>query len=150
MMESATDSEQVPNSPPRVILYVEDNPNCRKLVERVFERRPGYCLLTAATGKDGMRLAQEHAPDLVIIDLRLPDVSGFDMLQWFRTQEKTRHVPAIAVSADALPSHIHDGIAAGFVDYITKPIDIRHFYAVIDRLTRTLDEWSTKPMTQAG
>jgi PAS domain S-box-containing protein len=116
----------------RKILYVEDNLANFELVERVLESRPDLELLTTMNGNLAFELAQQHRPDLVLLDLHLPGMSGEDVLRRLKRDPATRDIPVVVVSADATERRIKDLLAAGAVEYLTKPLDIHRFVAVVD------------------
>ncbi len=112
------------NGVEQVVLYVEDDEVNTILMEQIFRSQPNWRLLTAASGPEGLEMAQEHDLSLVLLDLNLPGLSGFDVLERLRADERTRHLRCIALSADALPHQIQQALAQGFDDYWTKPIDV--------------------------
>ncbi len=118
----------------RTVLYVEDNRSNVALVEHVLARRPEVRLLVALEGGLGIELAKEHQPDLVLLDMHLPDVSGEVVLQRLRAEPRTRDLPVVMVSADATPGQVERLLAAGAADYLTKPIDVAHLLRLIDGL----------------
>ena len=111
----------------RLLLYVEDNPANLKLVEQLISRRPDLRLLTAQTGKDGISLARGYLPDVILMDINLPGISGIEAMKLIRLDPATAHIPIVAVSANAIPSDIAKGIEAGFFRYLTKPIKVNEF-----------------------
>jgi len=117
-----------------VVLHIEDNPSNLKLVERILERRPGIALSEARTGAEGLALAATLRPNLVVLDLRLPDLSGEEVLRRLRTDEATRDTPVIVVSAEARPAEADRVLAAGADDFLVKPIDVRTFLEVVNRM----------------
>ncbi len=117
----------------RTVLYVEDNPSNYKLVERVLAHRPGLRLLSAMQGRMGLELAWEHRPELILLDLHLPDIGGAEVLQRLREDPRTVDTPVVVISADASPGQIDRLLAAGAVAYLTKPLDVRQFLAVVDQ-----------------
>lgn len=119
------------NGVEQVVLYVEDDEVNIILMEQIFRAQPNWRLITATNGAEGLEMALQHELSLVLLDLNLPDLSGFEVLERLRAQEHTRHLRCIALSADALPQQIQQAIAAGFDDYWTKPIDVA---AVIGKL----------------
>lgn len=121
---------------PRAVLYVEDNPSNVRLVERVLARRPGVSLLVATRGSVGLELARQHRPDLVLLDLNLPDLPGAVVLEQLRAEPLTRDIPVVVISADATPQQSERLKAAGAADYLTKPFDIERLLAIIDGLAR--------------
>src|SRR5207247_5649649 len=95
--------------------------------------RPRTALLTTMQGKVGLDLARQHSPDLILLDLHLPDMPGWDVLAELQGSEATRRIPTIIVSADATEGQFRRLLDAGARDYITKPIDVTHFYEVMEQ-----------------
>jgi CheY-like chemotaxis protein len=114
------------------LLYVEDNPANRKLVEKIVGRRADLILLTANNGEEGIALARKRQPDVVLMDINLPGMSGVHALRLLQGDPLTAHIPVIAVSANAMPGDIETGLKAGFLRYITKPINVTEFMASLD------------------
>ena len=128
------------SSTARSLLYVEDNPANLRLVEEIVALRTDLRLITAADGKLGVALARDHRPDVIVMDINLPGMTGTDALRILRHDERTRHIPVIALTANAMPREIESGLAFGFFRYLTKPIDISEFLEAIDRaLEQTQD-----------
>jgi PAS domain S-box-containing protein len=119
---------------PVTLLYVEDNLANLSLVETILSERPGWKTIPALQGRMGAELAREHAPDLVLLDLHLPDVQGDEVLRRLRSDERTAGIPVVMISADATPRTIDRLIARGADAYLTKPLDVDEFLATIDRL----------------
>ena len=115
------------------VLYVEDNPANMLLVKHVMKNRPGIRLLGATEPVQGLELAETERPDLILLDINLPGMSGFDVLQYLKSHAATQGIPVIAVSANAMAQDIERGQRAGFLDYLTKPLDISKFLAAIDK-----------------
>ncbi|HJV03303.1 MAG TPA: ATP-binding protein [Burkholderiaceae bacterium] len=114
------------------LLYVEDNPANLKLVEEILRYRPDLRLLSAPDGHLGIELARAHRPDLILMDINLPCVSGFDALQLLRADPATAHIPVIALTANAMPRDVEKGLAMGFFRYLVKPINIDEFTEAIN------------------
>jgi len=114
-----------------VVLYIEDNPVNLLLMESMFERLPGLRLRTASDPAQGLAEATASPPDLLLLDIQLPGMDGFALLQHLRDHPRTRDVPVIAVSADAMPATVHRGQAAGFSDYLTKPVELDRLAAAM-------------------
>jgi len=114
------------------VLYIEDNPSNRVLVESALSLRPNIRLLTASHGSLGLDMAREHLPDLILLDLHLPDGSGEDVLRSLKADDATMGIPVIVVSADATKRRISTLRRAGAWDYVTKPLVISEFLATID------------------
>jgi PAS domain S-box-containing protein len=127
---------------PREVLYIEDEPLNMVLMEEVFRSQPDWTLLVADDGATGARIARESRPDLVLIDMNLPDMSGLTLIQRLRGDPATRPLRCIALSADAMREQIDAAMAAGFDDYWTKPIDVQR---VLDDLARLLAQPAAHP-----
>jgi len=124
-----------PPSVERVVLYIEDNLDSAQLMERIFSRWPSVRLMSAMQGRLGLELARQHKPDLILLDLHLPDIPGVEVLERLRSDPATKFIPVIVTSADATPGQIVRLQAAGADDYVTKPLDIPKFtQAVRERL----------------
>jgi PAS domain S-box-containing protein len=129
----------VPVTGLRTVLYVEDNLSNFELIERVLARRPNVELIPAMTGDLGLDLARQHVPDLILLDLHLPDVRGDEVLVRLRTDPKTSHIPVLVLSADATPGEIKRLLASGAEDYLTKPLDVPSFLRALDRIFEQRD-----------
>lgn len=103
------------------LLYVEDNPLGMRLMQEVMEQVDGITLNCAETGEAGYRLALELCPDVIILDINLPDISGMEVVQMLRADPRTRNVPVVALSASALAEDVERGLQAGFTEYLKKP-----------------------------
>lgn len=121
--------------PLRTLLYVEDNHANLKLVEQLISRRPELRLLTAIDGNLGINLARENQPDVILMDINLPGISGIQALKILREDPLTAHIPVLAISANAMQNDIKRGLEAGFFRYLTKPIKVDEF---MDALNVTL------------
>jgi PAS domain S-box-containing protein len=111
----------------RSLLYVEDNPANLLLVEQIIADYPNMRMLSARDGHLGIVLARTHCPDVILMDINLPDISGFEALAILRDNPITADIPVLAISANAMPRDIRKGIEAGFLGYLTKPIKINEF-----------------------
>jgi PAS domain S-box-containing protein len=131
----ADDAETLPapsSDGDRTVLYVEDNvPNLR-LVEQVAARRPNIRLLSAMQGQLGIDLARQHHPDLILLDLHLPDMSGEEVLRTLRGDPVTSAIPVVMISADATPSTARRLLEAGARSFLTKPLDMRRFVRLLE------------------
>jgi signal transduction histidine kinase/CheY-like chemotaxis protein len=116
----------------RTLLYVEDNPANLELVEQIVARRPQLGLLSAADGYLGVEFARTYLPDVILMDINLPGISGIEALRILRADPTTAHIPIIALSANAVPRDIARGLEAGFFNYLTKPIRVDQFMAALD------------------
>jgi len=122
------------------VLYIEDNLANLALIERVVERRGGVALFTAMQGGLGIDLARQHRPDLILLDVHLPDMNGHEALRRLREDAVTHDIPVVIVSADATTSTVKRFLASGAADYVTKPIVVPRFLDILDRsLSRRTD-----------
>jgi CheY-like chemotaxis protein len=122
----------MPGLEPSLILYIEDNPANLRLVQEVVGFRADLRLLAAPDGHAGLALAHTHRPAMILMDLNLPGMSGFEVLAQLRRDPDTAHIPVLALTANAMPRDIERGLSAGFARYLTKPIDIEQFNEAID------------------
>jgi len=120
----------------RTLLYIEDNPANLRLVQKIISTHTELSLLDARTGEEGLKLAMAHHPDLIMLDINLPGMNGFDVLRHLHEDPITCDIPVIAISANAMERDIKKGLAAGFTDYLTKPLDIQKFLALLDTLLK--------------
>ena len=116
----------------RTLLYIEDNLSNLTLIEEILEERSEIELLSAMQGQVGLDLARQHSPDLILLDLHLPDLPGWEVLSQLKLSETTADIPVVVISADATPSQIKRLIKAGAVSYLTKPLDVTEFFRVLD------------------
>jgi len=120
-----------PGSRISTVLYVEDNPANLKLVELILARHPGIRLLTAVDGNSGIELARVSRVDVILMDINLPGMNGFEVLKFLRSIPATAGVPVVAISANAMPADVENGLRAGFFRYLTKPIKVNEFMEVL-------------------
>lgn len=116
----------------RRILYIEDNFSNVTLVDQMLAERPAIELMTAIQGRVGLELARQHTPDLILLDLHLPDMPGWQVLAQLKADHLTRQIPVVVISADATSPQIKRLLSAGARAYLTKPIDISEFFRVVD------------------
>jgi signal transduction histidine kinase/ActR/RegA family two-component response regulator len=117
---------------PRTVLYIEDVAENLRLVERVLKRRPSVTLLASAFGGAGLDLAREHHPDLILLDVHLPDMTGDEVIRDLQASPATSTIPVVVLSADATKHQIDRMMAAGAIGYLTKPIDLRQLLQAVD------------------
>jgi PAS domain S-box-containing protein len=130
---TATAQTQVQDGAPlRTLLYVEDNPANLKVVEQLIARRPDMRLLSAVNGNLGIELARDNQPEVILMDINLPGISGIEALKILREDPATAHIPVVALSANAMQRDIDKGLQAGFFWYLTKPIRVTEFMDVLD------------------
>ena len=123
-----------PLAPTRSVLYIEDNPVNQVLMEGMLAQRPGLRLQMASLPETGLLMAAQAPPDLVLLDIQLPGIDGYEVLRRLRAQAATRAIPVVAVSANAMQADLDAALAAGFTDYVTKPLDLQRLLAVVDGL----------------
>jgi CheY-like chemotaxis protein len=119
-------------APRRTLLYVEDNPANMKLVEQLIARCPDIELLTAINGTLGIDVARSGQPQVILMDVKLPGISGIEAMQILRQDPATAHIPVVALSANAMPRDIEMGLQLGFFRYLTKPIKVKEFIATLN------------------
>jgi len=116
------------------LLYIEDNAPNLRLLERILEHRPAIALLSADHGLTGLELAVSRQPDLILLDLHLPDLPGRDVLARLKSDLRTRGIPVVIVTADANPDIVDSLREAGAQEFLTKPIDVQRVLSVVDYL----------------
>ena len=119
-------------APLRNLLYVEDNPANLELVEQLIARRPDLRLLSAADANLGVEFARAYQPEVILMDINLPGMSGIEAMNILRRDPSTAHIPIIALSANAVPRDIDRALEAGFFNYLTKPIKVDKFMEALD------------------
>ena len=134
-----TTTETVP------VLYIEDNPASVQLMETVLSRHGGYELITAHTGSLGLEMAELHRPAIVLTDINLPGIDGFEVLRRIRASTWGTDVSVIALTADAMESAAYRGLEAGFSAYITKPIEVEKLFETLDEVASTSAHLSGSP-----
>ncbi|SEP98092.1 PAS domain S-box-containing protein [Ectothiorhodospira magna] len=130
-------ADQAPETEPSLnsycVLHVDDNPSNLRLVAQVLAKRPGIRLLQAPGADLGLALARSHQPDLIILDINMPGMNGYRALEHLRTDRITSLIPVFALTANATQRDVSRGIEAGFDEYLTKPLDITAFIALLDQ-----------------
>jgi two-component system cell cycle response regulator DivK len=121
------------------ILVVEDNERNMKLVRELLEAT-GYRSIEAATGSQAIDLAREHRPDLVLMDIRLPDIDGVEALSRLRADDRTASIPVLAVTAQAMHGDRERCLAAGFDGYLSKPIDVGQLLEAVSRHCEAVEQ----------
>ena len=121
---------------PRTILYIEDNLSNLRLVQSMLSGRPGITVLSAMQGRVGLDLARAHVPDLILLDRHLPDISGEEVFRQLREDRRTRAVPVVVLSADAIPLSARRLLDEGVRAYLPKPLDVRQLLRIIDESLR--------------
>jgi CheY-like chemotaxis protein len=119
---------------PTDVLCIEDNPANLRLIEGIFARQDNIRLLSALAPGLGLELARTHKPALILLDINLPDMDGYAVMQCLREHEATRAIPVLAISANAMPKDIERSKAAGFAAYLTKPLDVVELLRTVGHL----------------
>ena len=109
------------------LLYIEDNPSNLTLVSQILEPLKNLTLITAETGREGIQEALQSKPDLILLDIDLPDINGLDLFKQLQGLRETCEIPVLGVSANALKDEVNKALKLGLKDYITKPINISEF-----------------------
>lgn len=139
-IETSLESKEIAGSKDKHdVLYIEDNPANLRLVAQLLGRRPNIHLWSAHEPFLGLELAAEHKPDLILLDINLPGMDGFEVLKELRKREATANTPVLAISANAMPNDIEKGMAAGFDDYITKPIDVKQLLDAVENVLMSVE-----------
>ncbi|MGH8163264.1 MAG: hybrid sensor histidine kinase/response regulator, partial [Rhodanobacteraceae bacterium] len=115
------------------ILYIEDNESNARLLQRILQSRLGVKFLTSKRGLSGLEMAREHLPDVILLDLYLPDISGEEVLARLRQEKETAEIPVLIITADATSAHAERLLAAGAQSYLTKPLDMAKLFQAIEQ-----------------
>ncbi len=134
--EGSANARVIPTQPvvaeQHVVLYIEDNPANIKLVAQILGRRPHIHLLTAHTPELGIELALARRPELILLDINMPGMDGYQVLEVFKADARLKAIPVVAITANAMPHDIERGRAAGFSEYLAKPLDVARFVKILD------------------
>lgn len=114
------------------VLYVEDNPANAQLMQDIFAELEGFKLISAQTGLSGLELAQQHKPDLIMLDINLPGLNGYQLLTLLRTEKSTADIPVVGLSANAMSRDIQAAYEAGFETYLTKPLNLSELFILLE------------------
>ena len=140
-LEAARAGQMLPQAqegaPLRTLLYIEDNPANLELVEQLVARRADLRMLSATDGQQGIDIARHFLPEVILMDINLPGLSGIEAMQILRADPATAHIPIIALSANAVPRDIEQGLEAGFFSYLTKPIKVDRFMDTLNVALRS-------------
>lgn len=118
----------------RLVLYIEDNPANLRLVSQILAKRPHIRLLTAQEPELGLELAAAHRPELILLDINMPRLNGYQVLEQLRADQALKRTPVVALTASAMPQDVERGKQAGFDDYLTKPLNIARLLSLVDEL----------------
>jgi PAS domain S-box-containing protein len=130
--ELSPQSGEAVEDPWRTMLYIEDNPANLMLVEQIVEGIPSLRMFSATDGNTGVESARTHLPDVILMDINLPGISGTEAMKRLHMDPATKHIPVIALTANAMLRDIKNGLDAGFFRYLTKPIKINEFFNALD------------------
>jgi CheY-like chemotaxis protein len=136
MFPAVAETARAPGLPPtasRHVLYIEDEPVNVMLMRGIFRLCPNWTLSTARDGAEGLRRAAQDQPDLVLVDMHLPDMNGLQLLERLRDEQDTRDLPCVALSADAGSDKVSAALRAGFDDYWMKPFDLAQLLSALSR-----------------
>jgi PAS domain S-box-containing protein len=133
LSDLAGDAKNVDPARKWSVLYIEDNLSNLRLIERVLSHRPSIELISAPDGTRGLKLAKENAPDLILLDLNLPDMHGKEVLNRLKSDPRCVEIPVVVISADAMNAQKERLVSAGATEYLTKPLNIQKFLTVLDR-----------------
>lgn len=132
------------DAPLCTLFYVEDNQANLKLVEQPIARRPDMRLLSAADGHLGIEIAHAFQPEVILMDINLPGISGIEALKILREDPATAHIPVVVLSANAIPRDIVKGLEAGFFRYLTRPIKVNEFLYTLDEALAFAEKWTSQ------
>ena len=138
--ESPSEAEPTARQGQFNVLCIEDNPANLRLIERILASRSDIRLLSAGAPGQGLELARAYRPALILLDINLPDMDGYAVMECLRESPLTRDIPVIAISANAMPQDLERGKAAGFANYLTKPLDIGQFLSVVESTLDCLEK----------
>lgn len=113
-------------------------------MEHLFNNRPDLQLLSTMTSVQGLELALTHQPALILLDINLPDMNGYEVMERLQANDLTKQIPVVVVSANAMPADQDKGAAAGFFSYITKPIEVNELMTTVDRAIATYNGTSDR------
>ncbi len=128
---------------PRTVLYIEDNLANLELIQRILTQRPEVRLISTMQGRLGLDLARDHHPDLILLDLQLPDMTGEEIVRGLWEDRLTRDIPIAVISADATVDQVERMLALGVRAYLTKPLEVKKVLALLDETLRDLASTST-------
>ncbi len=130
---AVADSDATPPQARHTVLCVEDNPSSLKLLESIIERIQGTAMISAHTGELGVDLAEIHQPDVILMDINLPGINGIEALKRLKASSATKNIPVIALTARASKKDKSQGLEAGFLDYLTKPINVEEVTSALNQ-----------------
>lgn len=132
MSKKSTSDDMAKSSKKRTVLYIEDNPANLRLVEQILEAIPHLHMWSAPEPLLGIELAKEHLPDVILLDINLPGMDGYEVIRHLKENDSLRETPVLAISANAMPKDIKKGKEAGFDGYITKPVNVKELLMLVE------------------
>jgi PAS domain S-box-containing protein len=123
----------------RRVHYIEDNETNVEVMRGILAQRPQVVLTVSALGLDGLDAVRRERPDLILLDMQLPDISGLELLRHLKQDDRHGDIPVVVVSADATPAHIEQALTLGAAHYVTKPVAVADFLALLDRTLDAID-----------
>ena len=123
----------------RLVHYIEDNETNIEVMRGMLLRRPQVRLSVSMNGLDGLAAVRLHRPSLILLDMHLPDIDGLELLRHLKDDDNLGSVPVVVVSGDATAAHIEAALTAGAAHYVTKPVNLANFLAILDELLDDLD-----------
>ena len=130
---STSDISSVDKANRKTVLYIEDNPANLRLVEQIIEKHSSYKCITSQDASTGLALAESHQPELILMDINLPGMDGYEATQRLQANPLTQHIPVVALSANAMPKDMEKGYQIGFQAYLTKPINVQDLLGELDK-----------------
>jgi CheY-like chemotaxis protein/two-component sensor histidine kinase len=123
----------------RLVHYVEDNETNIEVMRGIFAQRPQIRLETSVLGLDGLSAIRARRPDLILLDMQLPDISGLELLRHLKQDDLVGDIPVVVVSADATPLHVEQALTSGALHYLTKPLDVAVFLGTVDGILESIE-----------
>jgi CheY-like chemotaxis protein len=123
----------------RRVHYIEDNETNVEVMRGILAQRPQVVLTVSTLGLDGLDAVRRERPDLILLDMQLPDISGLELLRHLKQDDRHGDIPVVVVSADATPAHIEQALTLGAAHYVTKPVAVADFLALLDRTLDAID-----------
>ncbi len=124
--------EETGPSKKQILLYIEDNSTNRELVRYIIDHRSGLIYLEAENGRQGLEMGKCHHPDLILLDIHLPDMDGFTVLRHLKSDPETADIPVIALTGSTTAADIRKASEIGFTKFLSKPINIKEFNSALD------------------